>query len=156
MKPSVFIVMFLFTYFHAKTQQDDIKNIDSLLKAIYTDSLPGASIAVVKDGKTIFQKSYGVTNITTKQNIDASSNFNICSLTKQFTATAILQLEEKHLLSLNDKLSRFFPEMNNKVADVVTIKELLTHSPCIVDHCDYANTANMKQAHGRPGHKHKR
>ena len=156
MKPAVFIVMFFFTYFHSKAQQDDIKNIDSLLKAIYTDSLPGASIAVVKEGKTIFQKSYGVTNITTKQNIDASSNFNICSLTKQFTATAILQLEEKHLLSLNDKLSRFFPEMNNKVADVVTIKELLTHSSGIVDHYDFTNTANMKQAHGRPGHKHKR
>jgi CubicO group peptidase (beta-lactamase class C family) len=56
-------------------------------------------------------------------------------------------MEEKHLLSLSDKLSRFFPEMNKKVADVVTIKELLTHSSGIVDHYDYTNTANMKHAH---------
>jgi CubicO group peptidase (beta-lactamase class C family) len=123
------------------------KSIDSLLKIIYSDSLPGASIAIIKDNKPIFQKSYGVTNVITKQNIDASSNFNICSLTKQFTAVAILQLEEKHLLSLDDKLSRFFPEMNKKVADVITIQQLLTHSSGIIDHYDYTNTENMKHAH---------
>ena len=132
---------------YSSAQQNSNKAIDALLQSTYSDSLPGASIAVVKDGKTIFQKSYGVTNIITKQHIDASSNLNICSLTKQFTAVAILQLEAKHLLSLDDKLSHFFPGMNKKVADVVTIQELLTHSSGIIDHYGHTNTDNMKHAH---------
>src|SRR5215471_7562974 len=127
MKPVTFIVIFFCMHIYSSAQQNSDKTIDSLLHSIYSSSLPGASIAVVKDGKTIFQKSYGVTNIITKQDINASSNFNICSLTKQFTALAILQLEAKHLLSLDDKLSHFFPQMNKKVADVITIQELLTH-----------------------------
>jgi CubicO group peptidase (beta-lactamase class C family) len=101
----------------------------------------------MKDDKIVFQKSYGIINIDIKQNITASSNFNICSLTKQFTAVAILQLAEKNKLTLNDKLSRFFPDMNKKVADVVTVKELLTHSSGIVDHYDYTNTTGMMHAH---------
>ncbi len=121
--------------------------IDSLLKSIYSDSLPGASIAIIKDDKTVFQKSYGVINTDTKQNLKASSNFNICSLTKQFTAVAVLQLEEKHKLSLGDKISKFFPGMNKKVADVITVKELLTHTSGIVDHYNYTNTTGMKHAH---------
>ncbi|MGI8950396.1 MAG: serine hydrolase domain-containing protein [Chitinophagaceae bacterium] len=123
------------------------KNIDSLLKSIYNDSLPGISIGIVFNGKSVFEKSYGITNIINKQKITASSNFNICSLTKQFTALAILQLEKKHLLSLTDKLSGFFPDMNKKVAEKITIQELLTHSSGIVDHYDYTNTSQMKHAH---------
>jgi CubicO group peptidase (beta-lactamase class C family) len=91
MKPAAFIVICFCMHVCSLAQQNGNKAIDSLLKAIYSDTLPGASIAVVKDGKTIFQNSYGITDITTKQNIDASSNFNICSLTKQFTAIATLQ-----------------------------------------------------------------
>ena len=121
--------------------------IDSLLDAVYKDSLPGASIIIYKEGKNIFQKSYGVASIRSQQPLTGSSNFNICSLTKQFTAIAILQLEEKYKLSLEDKLSRFFPGMNKKVADVVTVKELLTHSSGIIDHYDHTNTTGMKHAH---------
>ncbi|HEX5152318.1 MAG TPA: serine hydrolase domain-containing protein [Parafilimonas sp.] len=147
MKPATFIVIFFCMYVYSSAQQNNNDTIDSLLQSTYSDSLPGASIAIVKDNKTIFQKSYGVTDIATKRHIEASSNFNICSLTKQFTAVAILQLEEKHLISLDDKLSRFFPEMNQRVADVITIQELLTHSSGIIDHYDYTKTENMKHAH---------
>ena len=108
MKIIAFFLSFFCIYMASVAQPSNDKSIDSLLKAVYSDSLPGASIAVVKEGKTIFQRSYGVTDVITKKNIDASSNFNICSLNKQFTAVAILQLEAKHLLSLDDKLSRFF------------------------------------------------
>jgi D-alanyl-D-alanine carboxypeptidase len=147
MKKTAFIVLCFCTCIYSVAQQANSKRIDSLLKTVYTDSLPGASVAIIKDNKIIFQNNYGVVSIDSKQKITASSNFNIGSLTKQFTAVAILQLEEKHLLSLGDKLSKFFPGMNKKVADVLTIKELLTHSSGVADHYDYTNTTNMKHAH---------
>jgi CubicO group peptidase (beta-lactamase class C family) len=90
------------------------RSLDSLLHRSYDDSLPGISIAILSQEKTVFKRGYGVSNISTRANLTDSSNFNICSLTKQFTAVAVLQLEEKHLLSLNDKLSRFFPAMNKR------------------------------------------
>ncbi len=123
------------------------KKIDSLLNKIYADNKPGASIAIVDNGKTLFEKSLGISNIETGEKISASTNFNICSLTKQFTALAVLQLAEENKLSLTDKLSHFFPEINKKIADTITIKELLTHSSAIPDHYDYTNTKNMRHAH---------
>lgn len=126
---------------------NNTKKVDSLLKSVYADDLPGASVAIVHNGKVIFKKSYGVKEINSKEKISSSTNFNIASLTKQFTALAILQLAEKNKLSLSDKLSRTFPEMNPKLADAITIKQLLTHSSAIPDHYDYTNTKNLQHAH---------
>ena len=126
---------------------NNTKKVDSLLKCVYADDLPGASIAIVHHGKVIFKNSYGVREINSKEKISASTNFNIASLTKQFTAMGILQLAEKNKLSLNDKLNRFFPEMNPKLADAITVKQLLTHSSGIPDHYDYTNTKNLHHAH---------
>jgi len=142
-----FACIFCIYNFSIAQKISEINQIDSLLISTYDDSLPGASVAIIKNGIIIFQKSYGDADLHLKQKITASSNFNICSLTKQFTAVAVLQLQEKHLLSLNDKLSKFFPGMNKKVADIVTIKELLTHSSAIIDHYDYVNTTGIQHAH---------
>ena len=126
---------------------NNTKKVDSLLKSVYADDLPGASIAIVHHGKVIFKSSYGVTQINSNEKISSSTNFNIASLTKQFTAMAILQLAEKNKLSLSDKLSHFFPEMNPKLADAITIQQLLTHSSGIPDHYDYTHTKNLLHAH---------
>lgn len=126
---------------------NNTKKVDSLLKSVYADDLPGASVAIVHDGKVIFKSSYGVTQINSSEKISSSTNFNIASLTKQFTAMAILQLAEKNKLSLSDKLSRFFPEMNPKLADTITIKQLLTHSSGIPDHYGYTHTKDLHHVH---------
>lgn len=123
------------------------QKIDSLLSKIYPAHLPGISIGIVENGKTVYKKSFGINNLITSSKLTASSNFNICSLTKQFTAIAILQLEQKHLLSLNDKISRFLPDMNKKLADAITVKQLLTHTSGIPDHYAYINTEGMQHAH---------
>lgn len=144
MKKLLFII-FLYCFCSCIIAQNS--KIDSLFRSVYKDTLPGVSVAIMRDGKIAFEKSYGMANINTKEKISATSNFNICSLTKQFTAIGILQLEEKHLLTLNDKISKFFPDMNANVANIITIKELLTHSSGIIDHYDFINTANMRHAH---------
>jgi D-alanyl-D-alanine carboxypeptidase len=122
------------------------QKLDSFLSNTYSDTLPGISIAVLQ-GETVFKKNYGIGNIITKDKLTDSSSFNICSLTKQFTAIAILQQEQKHLLSLDDKLSRFFPDMNKKIADVITVQQLLTHTSGIPDHYSYTNTTSLRHAH---------
>lgn len=123
------------------------QKIDSLLNNTYPAHLPGISIGIIENGKTVYKKSYGVSNIITGGQLTTASNFNICSLTKQFTAIAILQLHQKHLLSLSDKISRFFPDMNKNLADVITIKQLLTHTSGIPDHYGYIHTEGMQHAH---------
>lgn len=150
MKPIVLAALLFSVGCITKAQNNGVAmQVDSLLRAVYKDGLPGASVIIYQEGKTVFQKSYGVSSLASNQPLTDSSNFNICSLTKQFTALAILQLEANHRLSLDDKLSRFFPEMNKKVADIVTIKELLTHSSGIIDHYDHTNTTGMKHAHNQ-------
>ena len=125
------------------TTTKSYQQIDTLLHSFYMDSLPGAAVAVVQNNHVLFEKDFGVRNTTGKEKITTTTNFNIASLTKQFTALAILQLEAQHRLALSDKLSRFFPDMNKRVADAVTVRQLLTHSSGIVDHYDYTNTSHQ-------------
>ena len=121
--------------------------IDSILKTIYKTDAPGISISIIRTGKLIFKNSYGIADVETKTELSSKTNFNIGSLTKQFTAFAILQLVESKKLSLSDHLNKFFPRFDKKVAEAITIKELLTHSSGIIDHYDLTNTKNMKHAH---------
>ncbi len=146
------IVLFCFALFFQTAnsqvlQKENQTKIDSLLRTIYTDSLPGIALLVMQNGDPVFKGGYGLRDIATKEKITAKTNFNIASLTKQFTAVAILQLAEKKKLSLNDKLSRFFPDMNKKVADITTVQHLLTHTSGIRDHYDYVNTKGLHHAH---------
>ncbi|MCX6335311.1 MAG: serine hydrolase, partial [Bacteroidia bacterium] len=119
--------------------------LDSLMSSIYPDDRPGAAIAVVKDGEIIFKKGYGIADSDSKIPITSSTNFNICSMTKQFTAYGILKLESEGKLSLDDKIDKYFPDFNLKVAGTVAIRNLLTHNSGIVDHYNYVNTALFKE-----------
>ena len=121
--------------------------LDSLLHTIYNDTLPGASIAIVENNNIAYEKGYGVSNLQSKAAITTTTNFNIASLTKQFTAMAILQLAESGKLSLDYKLSHFFPGMNKRVANTVAIRNLLTHTSGIIDHYSYADTNHIIHAH---------
>lgn len=124
-----------------------LHKVDSLLNTIYDNSSPGISVGIVQDGKTVFTNGYGVNNIIDKQPLTATTNFNIASLTKQFTAMAILQLAEKSKLKLDDSPGKYLTTFNRHVAGKITIRELLTHSSGIIDHYSYASNKNLKHAH---------
>jgi CubicO group peptidase (beta-lactamase class C family) len=144
-------VFLLFVFSTGNAQHNyNTKNqpqVDSLLKTIYKSDAPGISISIIKDGALVFRNSYGMANPETKTLLDSKTNFNIGSLTKQFTAFGILQLAENKKLSLDDRLDKFFPTLNKRVAHEITVKELLTHSSGIVDHYDLSDTKNMRHAH---------
>lgn len=115
------------------------ERLDSLMSSIYANDNPGAAIAIVNNGKVIFKKGYGIADLDSKRPITVSTNFNIGSMTKQFTAYCILKLQSEKKLSLDDKLIKFFPDFNPKVGNAITIRNLLTHSSGIVDHYDYVD-----------------
>jgi CubicO group peptidase (beta-lactamase class C family) len=93
-------------------------------------SIPGLAITIVQNGKVVVQKGYGVTDYKTKQAVDENTLFMIASNSKLFTGTALAHLEYNKKLSLNDKITKYFP--NFKLYDatttqLVTIKDMLGH-----------------------------
>jgi len=125
--------------------QNERARVDSLMSSMYQSGSPGAAIAVIKDGTVVFKKGYGLADLDSKAAITPSTNFNICSLTKQFTAYAILQLQREGKLSLDDKLSRFFPGFAPGVANSVSVRQLLTHSSGMKDHYSYVDRAQYRE-----------
>jgi CubicO group peptidase (beta-lactamase class C family) len=94
--------------------------------------IPGLSLAVVRDGRIIRAQGYGMANIESGAPVTPATIFEIGSLTKQFTATAIMSLAEAGKLSLDDSIVKFFPEAPPAM-EAVTIRHLLTHTSGIND-----------------------
>lgn len=124
-----------------------LHSVDSLLNTIFNNQQPGIAIGIVQNGQTIFTGGYGVKDVTTKQAIQASTNFNIASLTKQFTAMAVLQLAQHGKLSLDDSPGKYLPGLNKQVAGKISIRQLLTHSSGLIDHYSYVQNNSLKHAH---------
>ncbi|HLK28803.1 MAG TPA: serine hydrolase domain-containing protein [Puia sp.] len=141
-------IFFLFCLFVSQFSfsQAVNKRIDSLLNSIYKSNEPGIAIAIQENGKVIFENGYGLANLETKEKNSPASNFNIGSLTKQFTAFGILKLASAELISLDDSIIKFFPQFNKKVGSIITIRQLLTHSSGIIDHYAFVDTNIVKHA----------
>lgn len=115
-----------------KTTQDKIKEINELMEAYVKINKFNGTVLVAQEGKIIFQRGYGFKNVENKTLNDTNSIFQIYSTTKTFTSTVIFKLIELNKLSLNDKLSKFYPSFPN--GDSITIENLLTHTSGIYDY----------------------
>ena len=73
-------------------------------------NLPGLAVVIVKDGQIVWMKGYGVRDIMTKKPVDEHTLFMIASNTKLFTGSALAMLETEKKLSLDDPISKFFPD----------------------------------------------
>jgi CubicO group peptidase (beta-lactamase class C family) len=100
--------------------------IEGMFRATKDQSVPGTAILVAKDGKVIYKNGFGYADIENKVLTSPETKFRIGSVTKQFTAAAILKLQEQGLLKVSDKLSKFFPDFPG--GDEVSIHHLLTHT----------------------------
>jgi D-alanyl-D-alanine carboxypeptidase len=144
MKQFIVLCISLLVAMRVDAQKDSYR-IDSLMSSIYPKDKPGAAIAIVKNGKVVFKKGYGVADLDSKVPITSSTNFNICSMTKQFTAYSVLQLQSRKKLSLDDQLIKYFPDFSSTVGRSVTIRNLLTHSSGIVDHYSHVDKELYKE-----------
>jgi D-alanyl-D-alanine carboxypeptidase len=111
------------TQLPAETQQKiDKVATDALAKT----GVPSASVAVVKDGQIAYLHAYGNARLDPETPAKPEMRYSIGSISKQFTAAAILLLQEQGKLSLDDKVSKFIPSLTR--ANEVTIRQLLSHT----------------------------
>jgi CubicO group peptidase (beta-lactamase class C family) len=101
--------------------------------APYQAPRPGASIAVIKDGAIIFERAYGLANLATGELATGDTSYRLASVTKQFTAIAILLLAERGELAIDDPVARHLPELA-RAAPGVTLRHLLTHTSGLADY----------------------
>ncbi|RAR75322.1 serine hydrolase [Flavobacterium aciduliphilum] len=95
-----------------------------------TFNVPGIAVAIIKDGKVVLSKGYGVLNIKTQQKVDGNTLFGIASNSKAFTAAALGMLVDEKKLQWDDKVITYIPEFkmyNDYVTQEFTIRDLLTH-----------------------------
>lgn len=114
---------------------DQTARIDALFAGFTPPDAPGASVMVTYRGKQVFAKGYGLADLETRIPCATNTNFRLASVTKQFTAMAVLMLAERGKLSLDEPLTDFFPEFPAGGARI-TVRHLLTHTSGLLDYED--------------------
>jgi CubicO group peptidase (beta-lactamase class C family) len=111
----------------AQLSSDVREKIDKLAQeALAKTGVPSASVAVVKNSQIVYLKAYGDARLEPRSTATPEMRYSIGSISKQFTAAAVLLLQEQGKLSLDDKVARFIPDLTR--ANEVTIRQLLSHT----------------------------
>lgn len=110
------------------------KEMNAASEAHFSADAPGAAILVTRNGQVLYERAIGLADVATKQVLDIGSVFRIGSVTKQFTAVAILQLADAGKVDLNDEIQEYvdFPRKEHPI----TIEHLLTHTSGIPNYTD--------------------
>ena len=119
--------------------QSSNQKIDELLSMLHNQQQFNGIVLIADKGKVSFKKSYGTANEDTKRPIDENTVFELASVSKQFTAMAIVILKERGKLGYDDKITKFFPELG-QFKDI-TVRNLLNHTSGIPD---YINPDSLK------------
>ena len=108
-------------------------SIDEMFSDYNDSTVPGAALLVMRNGRVITKRGFGTADFTNNIAVNADTNFRLASVSKQFTALAVLQLVEKGDISLSSRLNQFFPTFP-KWSEHITIKDMLRHTSGIVDY----------------------
>ena len=111
------------------------KEIDQIFEKWDRSDTPGAAVAVVKDGEIIFKKGYGLANMEYEIAITPNTVFHIASVSKQFTAFAALLLEKDGIISMDDDIRKYIPEVPD-FGKTITLRHLATHTSGLRDQWD--------------------
>ncbi len=137
----IFLFVSLWFTFSARLQAEKVpskklaKKIDFFLEKTYPANEPGAAVLAVKDGKIILRKGYGMANMELGIPIKPGMVFAIGSITKQFTAVAIMKLAEEGKLSITDDIKKYLPDYPSH-GHKITIHHLLNHTSGIKSYTD--------------------
>ncbi len=105
-------------------QQHDIDA--SIVEWLSQTGAPSVSIAVARDGQVVFAKAYGQARLAPDRPATTETRYAIDSVSKEFTAAAMLKLQEAGKLSLDDKVAKYFPDLAS--AEQVTLRQILSHT----------------------------
>jgi len=131
-----------FTQSHAA--EDKVRKIDELMTYCYNAGTFNGTVLVAHEGEVIYKNAFGYANFHNMEELRLTSVFSIGSISKQFTAMAIMILKEQEKLSYEDRLSDYFPEFPD-YANKITIRNLLHHTSGI------PNWMNSSVFRARPG-----
>ncbi len=134
----------------ASAAQVSPTQLDAIFSPLKSTRAPGAAVLVVRNGKPVFRRGYGVTDLRTLHPIEAQTNFRLASFTKQFTAACIMLLVHDGKLHYDDHLTDFFPEFP-AYGKSITVRNLLNHTSGLPDYEDIlrSNTPTRRTTRSR-------
>ncbi|MES2776050.1 MAG: serine hydrolase [Bacteroidota bacterium] len=138
-------LLFHISYAQPKSDQELAAGFDKILSAAFKTNETGATALVARKGQVIYKKAFGMASIELGVPMKLDHVFRIGSITKQFTAVAILQLMEQGKLNLQDEITKFIPDYPTQNSKI-TIEHLLTHTSGIQSYTgmkDFIGRINM-------------
>jgi CubicO group peptidase (beta-lactamase class C family) len=139
MKPTPYlryslIICLVFTTTITKVYGQKAHQLDSLFETLNKQHAISGCVLIAENGKPIYQKAFGYADVDSKQLNDNNTVFELASVSKQFTAMAIMQLHQKHLVGYDDDLVKYFPLWPYKG---IKINNLLHHTSGLSDHLQW-------------------
>ncbi|HEX3396094.1 MAG TPA: serine hydrolase domain-containing protein [Steroidobacteraceae bacterium] len=130
---------------HEPAVRDPAAQIDALMRP-YQGAVPGAGVLVVRGGLPVFRRAYGFADLEARTAATPATNYRLASMTKQFTAAAILLLAEDRRLTLDDPVRKWLPSLPDATKQV-TLRHLLTHTSGLIDYEDLMAEGTTRQLH---------
>ena len=124
--------------------QNRVQKIDSVLSALYHAGNFNGNVLIAEKGNVIYKRSFGFSNATTKEKLNDSSIFELASVSKQFTATAIVILKEKGKLDYEDNIAKYIPGLSHY--GNITIRHLLNHTGGLPDYMELMDSTFDKNS----------
>ena len=135
MKTILYILCMSLSTFVLSCSSSSARRGDEALKYLRTANGPGGTVMVIQHGKVLYSEAFGKADVEAGREITLATNFRLASVTKQFTAMAVLMLADRSKLSLDQTVSEFFPEFA-PVGKTITVRHLLTHTSGLVEYED--------------------
>jgi len=110
------------------------ERVDALMRD-YAGAGPGASLLVLRDGQPVLRRGYGLAVVEAGTAATPQTNYRLASISKQFTAAAVLLLAQDGKLGLDDPIKRWLPSLP-KAADAITLRQVLSHTSGLIDYED--------------------
>jgi CubicO group peptidase (beta-lactamase class C family) len=111
------------------------EQINQIFSGFESTRAPGGAVLVIENGRSVFERGYGVTDLRSFRRIDVRTNFRLASCTKQFTATAIMLLVRDGKLHYEDRLTDLFPDFP-EYGKAIMVRNLLNHTSGLLDYED--------------------
>ena len=115
---------------------DPATRVDALFADYARPDIPGASVLVLKEGEVVYRKAFGLADLEGGVPATPATNYRLASVTKQFTALAVLLLVDEGRISLYTRLTDLFPEFP-AYGQAMTVRHLLTHTSGLIDYEDH-------------------
>jgi len=127
---------------------DDLHFVDSLFSAYSGSTVPGASVVVIADGRVVLRRAYGMADLERRVAATPETDYRLASVSKQFTAMAVMLLATGGKLRYDQPVRDFLPELP-AAAQPVTIRHLLNHTSGLVDYEDLVPESRTAQLDDR-------